>query len=124
MNTLGNEYYWLLDHVWKKAKGKSFLCIACIEKRLRRKLTPGDFDFIREDAIEVNSTPWVPRSKRLKARMGLPDNVETCTARPLINLSDNGQGGTKVEIDFGTGTAKVTRPRSKPKQKGRIRKRK
>jgi hypothetical protein len=40
-----NEYYMLYSHVWKKAnpeiKGK--LCIACVEKRLRRNLTSKDF---------------------------------------------------------------------------------
>ncbi len=40
------EYYMVLDHVWEKAnpKKKGMLCVACLEKRLRRKLVAADFN--------------------------------------------------------------------------------
>src|SRR6516164_1133213 len=59
-----SEVYMVVESVWKKAGMKPFggcLCIGCLEKRLRRKLKPQDFD--RRSAFEntIVSTRGTPR---------------------------------------------------------------
>ena len=59
-----NDWCMLKDRVWKAAAGKNrFLCIACIEKRLCRKLTHTDFS-------RTAKTNFVGRkSPKLRSRM-------------------------------------------------------
>jgi hypothetical protein len=65
------EFYRVADRVWKKAgmpkNGGGSLCVGCIEKRLKRKLVPQDFDFGPKGEgynVPELSTP------RLRSRMG------------------------------------------------------
>jgi hypothetical protein len=98
VNTLGDETYWLFGSVWIEAKGDSFLCVGCIEKRLGRELRPNDFDCISKDAVAVNYDPWFPRSERLKARMGFPNDCEKCTAFPKIIKTKKPDGNVGLSI--------------------------
>lgn len=65
VNTLeNNEYYMVHDKIWIKAKmKKGMLCIGCIEKRLKRKLTTNDFT-----EYPINKD-FLPKSKRLLNRL-------------------------------------------------------
>ncbi len=63
------EWYMVYDHVWEEALKHGpaqYLCIGCLEERLRRKLTFADFN----DLIPVNFMPeHFSPSKRLQGRM-------------------------------------------------------
>lgn len=63
-----DEYSFILHKkVWNKAakkKKEHFLCIECIERRLKRELKPEDFNW----EIPLNG-PYELRSERLKSRM-------------------------------------------------------
>jgi hypothetical protein len=38
------EYYMVHDRIWREAgMRRGYLCIGCLERRLGRELTPGDF---------------------------------------------------------------------------------
>jgi hypothetical protein len=58
------EWYMVHDHVWQAAHAPSrgYLCIGCLERRIERALTPGDFPPYR-----VN-TPCPLDTPRLAAR--------------------------------------------------------
>ena len=46
-NTTIGEWYQLKNHLWLSvAKRDENLCVNCLEKRLKRKLTPKDFELI------------------------------------------------------------------------------
>ena len=60
--TIRDEYYMVNDITWQAAIGKEhirYLCIGCLEKRLKRKLTRLDFT-----SAPINSMPG--RSERLQ----------------------------------------------------------
>lgn len=61
------EYYIVYLKLWKKAnpKLKGKLCIKCLEKRLKRKLTPKDFTKVLVNRIKDK------RTKILEDRLGL-----------------------------------------------------
>jgi len=67
---LMGEYYTLVKSVWWEAVDKRpdmhtvMLCIGCLEERLGRRLTPGDFD----PTLWVNRRPE-EHSLRLKDRL-------------------------------------------------------
>jgi hypothetical protein len=62
-----NEYYMLYSRVWKRANpsAKGMLCIRCVEKRLKRKLTPKDFTKFPINTLETK------RTAILRNRLGL-----------------------------------------------------
>jgi hypothetical protein len=65
-----NEFFMLNHDVWALAvagenqRGGLFLCVGCLERRLGRRLAPGDF----LDCVLNNRTDF-PRSQRLRERM-------------------------------------------------------
>lgn len=64
---VGQEYYMVIDALWRAARMKpngGMLCVGCLEKRIGRKLEHGDFT----NAL-VNSEFLFPKSRRLKARI-------------------------------------------------------
>lgn len=67
-----DEYYMVTDAVWEQATQDALdmLCIGCLEERIGRKLTPGDFPH-----YPVNSDNIQPRSDRLLDRLGLQEMV-------------------------------------------------
>jgi hypothetical protein len=74
LNTLsGGECFTLHDAVWLKAnpRRKGALCIACVEARLGRRLTPGDFQGTPLDHHLINGPAL---SQRLMSRIGGPAN--------------------------------------------------
>jgi hypothetical protein len=89
VNTLGDETFWVWESVWEEAKGDNFLCVGCLEKRIGRELEPNDFNCISSDGVSVNYDPWIPRSERLKQRMGFPVDVERMIQRPKIIRNGN-----------------------------------
>lgn len=60
------EYYMVTNPVWHQAvpDGKGFLCIACLEERLGRELTPEDFP-----DVAVNDATMNKHSRLLSQRM-------------------------------------------------------
>ena len=59
------EYYFVRDKLWRKHHGgKLVLCVGCFEKRLRRRLRHGDFNW----EAPANHAR-IPRSDRLRDRM-------------------------------------------------------
>jgi len=60
--------YMLKDNIWNKVhnSSKGFLCIKCLEKRLKRKLTPIDFN-----NSYVNNKNYGTKSILLSNRLGL-----------------------------------------------------
>jgi hypothetical protein len=74
------EYYMVHDELWA-ASGvaeHAFLCIGCLERRLRRRLRPEDFIDAAINDPAVRPTPryaWSYRTRRLRDRLlgrGLP----------------------------------------------------
>jgi hypothetical protein len=67
-DTAQSEIYMVHDHVWQTARGPDpgFLCIGCLENRLGRQLTAGDFE-----PVPVNdpASIWACHSERLVARL-------------------------------------------------------
>ena len=60
------EYYMVTDEIWKRyGIGRSMICIGCLEHRLGRELTSGDFT-----AWPINTEPDRDRSPRLRDRLG------------------------------------------------------
>jgi hypothetical protein len=59
-----DEYYMVHNHLWLKANpgGAGKLCVGCLERRLGRRLTPGDFT-----DCSLNNFPH--GSKRLISRL-------------------------------------------------------
>ncbi len=112
VNTVHNETYWVWPWIWEEAKGDRFLCIGCLEKRLGRKLTRSDFDCIRENAVLINYGPWFPRSKRLKARLRIPDGAEKFIGFAKIT----------IQVDWQADKARLKKtqkrgPHKKPKRR-------
>lgn len=99
INTI-DEMYWVWDQIWEEAHGDRFLCVGCLEKRLGRTLGREDFNCIWEAAVLVNYSPWFPRSERLKARIGIPDDCENFTALPTITRTDKAGGGATIFIEW------------------------
>jgi hypothetical protein len=71
VNTLAaDEWYIVKDDVWQAASRLGdvtvsfFLCIGCIEQRLGRRLTPGDFD-----DVPINVPNKFSMSRRLRDRL-------------------------------------------------------
>lgn len=64
----------LRDNVWRQANPEyeGMLCIGCVEKRLRRKLTPDDFsNYPINWNLKCGCNDWVnQRSLRLRRRLG------------------------------------------------------
>jgi len=70
------------DEVWAAASMKpngGFLCIGCLERRLRRRLRPGDFTdaAVNDPAVRASTSryAWSYRTRRLRDRLlgrGLP----------------------------------------------------
>jgi hypothetical protein len=59
------EYYMIHDHVWPlPRRGAGMLCIGCLERRIGRRLTPGDFT---DAPINCDRAGM---SARLRARLG------------------------------------------------------
>lgn len=58
-----NEYYMVYDYIWPIGKQDGMLCIDCLEKRIGRKLVPGDFT-----KAPVNA--GFNKSERLLDRLG------------------------------------------------------
>ena len=66
-----SETYFVHDHIWKAAGMKSgkwdgCLCIGCLEKRIGRELTPGDF----ADHVFNTDLPGTPRLLERQGRLG------------------------------------------------------
>jgi hypothetical protein len=60
------EVYRVTKRIWRKACMSDFsgcLCIGCLEKRIRRRLVPTDFE--REHAL---NDPHLPCTERLRSR--------------------------------------------------------
>lgn len=68
VNTLETgEYYAVRNNVWRNSGAdKGVLCIGCLEKRLKRRLTPEDFT---DSVINSVSFSLYGHSKRLQSRM-------------------------------------------------------
>jgi hypothetical protein len=76
------EYYMVHDEVWARTgmppRRSGFLCIGCLERRLRRRLRPDDFTDAMVNDPTVRPTPryaWSYRTRRLRDRLlgrGLP----------------------------------------------------
>lgn len=65
------EYYMIHNELWHCAiqnKPANFLCVGCLEKRLKRKLVPEDFT-----DCPLNWMDGYHRSIRLRRRMGDPN---------------------------------------------------
>ncbi len=66
------EYYMVHDDVWAQASAHphTFLCIGCLERRLRRRLTPADFTdaAINDPAARPGRKSWSHRTQRRFAR--------------------------------------------------------
>jgi hypothetical protein len=69
------EWYMVHDHVWAAAgmdgMDSGFLCIGCLEARLGRRLTPGDFIAakLHDLSIADDDYAWSYRTPRLLARL-------------------------------------------------------
>jgi hypothetical protein len=64
------EYYVVTDEIWMAANPDraGMLCIGCLEKRIRRRLTPADFI---DCPLNTDSGPLrFSKSKRLLNRLG------------------------------------------------------
>lgn len=61
-----HEYYMIQDDLWKKVnpKKKGMMCIGCVELKLGRTLTSGDFP-----DYPVNSLNFFRQSERLVNRL-------------------------------------------------------
>ena len=59
-----DEYYAVRDDVWPLARLGGMLCVGCLERRIGRRLAPGDFIHRSREAF-----PW-PASPRLADRLG------------------------------------------------------
>jgi hypothetical protein len=57
------ERYMVHDHVWPVTEDGGALCVGCLEKRIGRRLVPGDFT-----DCWGNRGAW-PQSERLRSRM-------------------------------------------------------
>jgi hypothetical protein len=99
---LSNESYWVWAGVWEEAKAAKdqFLCVGCIEKRLGRELRPDDFDCLSNNGRAVYCDPWLPRSARLKNRMGFPDDVENMTSPAKVIRTPLPNGEESVQIEW------------------------
>ena len=62
------EYYVVRPELWRAAKGKGFLCINCLEKRLQRTLSRPDFM-----DCPANTSFKIKRSPSLRSRLGNDD---------------------------------------------------
>jgi hypothetical protein len=60
----GWEGYMVHDQVWEAAGGEGHLCVGCLEARLGRRLTVGDFT-----DCPLNTDPAQCRSERLRGRL-------------------------------------------------------
>jgi hypothetical protein len=61
------EYYMLLNDVWAKTgRGDAMACVGCVERRLGRRLTAGDFA-----ECPLNAADWNAQSRRLRQRLGV-----------------------------------------------------
>ena len=70
------EYYMVHDEVWAQAgmppTRSGYLCIGCLERRLRRRLTPADFTDAGVNDLTIRATPryaWSYRTRRLRDRL-------------------------------------------------------
>jgi hypothetical protein len=69
------EYYMVHDEVWAEATRygpAAFLCIGCLERRLRRRLVPADFTDAGINDPTIRATPrraWSYRTRRLRDRL-------------------------------------------------------
>jgi hypothetical protein len=61
-----HEYYYIHVSLWLSVVGskKGMLCIGCLENRLGRVLTPGDFT-----NAYINDVGFAPKSMRLMERI-------------------------------------------------------
>ena len=68
------EYWFMLhDYMWALvSKPKDCMCIGCIESDLGVRLVPSDFNYNVPCSSDFN----LPRSERLKNRMGIPENTQ------------------------------------------------
>lgn len=74
------EYYMVHDELWAKAgmaPNGGMLCIGCLERRIRRRLRPGDFIDapINDPKVRPGRKAWTHRTRRLRDRLlgrGLP----------------------------------------------------
>jgi hypothetical protein len=66
------EFFMVHDEVWAAAgMGAGYLCVGCLERRLGRQLTPGDFTAceLNDLAVADDRYSWSWRTPRLVARM-------------------------------------------------------
>jgi len=63
------EHYMLVDAVWQLVhnSNKGMLCVECLEKRLGRRLNPGDFNDSHVNRVK----PGESKSQRLLTRINL-----------------------------------------------------
>jgi hypothetical protein len=72
VDTLKNKEsaYIVKNKIWKLIKNPRFICIKCLEIRLKRKLISEDFDW----KIPLTFLKCFTRSKLLLSRMGVKNN--------------------------------------------------
>ena len=63
------EYYTIRNRVWysvtKQTRGEGMLCIGCLEKRLGRELTRGDFTDAPVNSLNGSSSRMYDRLKQI-----------------------------------------------------------
>jgi len=97
--TTKDEIYTLRNATWKKARMEAWggcLCVGCIEKRLRRKLTPKDFDWEHP----FNGFPCTRRLLNRRKYTLLKQDKTLYYLDGCLAVMDLGRGLIKAEIPW------------------------